>query len=372
MSPRPESAAVVIVGGGAVGTAAAYHLARLGITDIVLCERETLGSGSTGKSAGGIRLQFGDELNVRLSLRSLAELECFEELTGKAIDLVQPGYLFLLDNDADLATFRQALAVQQALGVPSREIRPADARELVPQLQLDGVLAATYCPRDGHMTAEAVVRGYATAAAASGARIRQSCPVTAIRTGAGGRIVGVDTAAGPIATDTVICAAGAWSAEVGRMAGVEIPVEGMPRWMHYTPTDGGLPQRLPLTIDFTSGFYFHREGQGLVFGGREPRVEELAEHAGRRLPVLLELPVASSWWGYYEVSPDENAIVGEAAAPGRFLYATGFSGHGFQQAPAVGEHLAELVAGIAPTLDLSPFAVERFADGHERRETFVV
>ena len=372
MSPRPESAAVVIVGGGAVGTATAYHLARLGITDVVVCERETLGSGSTGKSAGGIRLQFGDELNVRLSLRSLDELERFEELTGQAIDLVQPGYLFLLDNEADAGVFRQALAVQQALGVPSREITPAEARELVPQLELDGLVAATYCPRDGHMTADAVVRGYAAAAAAAGIRIHQSCPVTAIRTGAGGRIVGVDTARGRIATDTVVCAAGAWSAEVGRLVGVEIPVEGMPRWMHFTPTDGGLPQRLPLTIDFSSGFYFHREGPGLVFGGREQQVEGLAEHAARRLPVLLELPVTSSWWGYYEVSPDENAIVGEATAPGRFLYATGFSGHGFQQAPAVGEHLAELVAGIPPTLDLSPFDVARFAAGHERREAFVV
>ena len=372
MSARPEAAAVVIVGGGAVGTAAAYHLARLGITDVVLCERETLGSGSTGKSAGGIRLQFGDELNVRLSLRSLAELERFEELTGQPIDLVQPGYLFLLDDEADVTTFRQALAVQQALGVPSRELTPAEACELVPQLGLDGVLAATYCPRDGYMTADAVVRGYAAAAAAGGARIRQSCPVTGIRTAAGGRIAGVDTASGPIATDTVICAAGAWSAEVGRLVGVEIPVEGVPRWLHFTPTDGGLPQRLPLTIDFASGFYFHREGPGLVFGGREPRVEGLAEHAGRRLPVLLDLPVTSSWWGYYEVSPDENAIVGETAAVSRFLYATGFSGHGFQQAPAVGEHLAELVAGHSPALDLSPFTVERFAGGHERRETFIV
>ena len=372
MSPRPESAAVVIVGGGAVGTATAYHLARLGITDVVICERETLGSGSTGKSAGGIRLQFGDELNVRLSLRSLDELERFEELTGQAIDLVQPGYLFLLDNEADAGVFRQALAVQQGLGVPSREITLEEARELVPQLALDGLVAATYCPRDGHMTSDAVVRGYAAAAAAQGVRIHQSCPVTAIRSGAGGRIVGVDTARGPIATDTVICAAGAWSAEVGRLAGVELPVVGLPRWMHFTPTDGGLPQRLPLTIDFSSGFYFHREGAGLVFGGREQQVEGLAEHIDLRLPVLLELPVTSSWWGYYEVSPDENAIVGEAAAPGRFLYATGFSGHGFQQAPAVGEHIAELVAGRAPTLDLSPFTLDRFARGEERRELFVV
>ena len=156
------------------------------------------------------------------------------------------------------------------------------------------------------------------------------------------------------------------------MADVEIPVRGEPRWMFFTPEDAGLPERLPLTIDFTSGFYFHREGPGLVFGGREQTVEELADPASRRLPSLLDLPVQSSWWGWYDVSPDWNALVGEAAEPSRFLYATGFSGHGFQQAPAVGEHLAELVAGRAPTLDLSAFAVDRFASGTPRPETFVV
>ena len=155
-------------------------------------------------------------------------------------------------------------------------------------------------------------------------------------------------------------------------AGVELPVKGEPRWMFFTPEDGGLPERLPLTIDFTTSFYFHREGPGLVFGGREQSLEELAVPASRRLPALLDLPVQSSWWGYYEVSPDHNAIVGEAAEPSRFLYATGFSGHGFQQAPAVGEHVAELVAGRVPTLDLSAFSLERFARGQTRPETFVI
>ena len=154
--------------------------------------------------------------------------------------------------------------------------------------------------------------------------------------------------------------------------GVDLPVRGEPRWMFFTPEDGGLPERLPLTIDFTAGFYFHREGPGLVFGGREQSLDELAEPASARLPALLELPVQTSWWGYYEVSPDHNAIVGEAAEPSRFLYATGFSGHGFQQAPAVGEHLAQLVAGVEPALDLSPFSVDRFARGEARPEAFVI
>jgi sarcosine oxidase subunit beta len=356
-----ETAEVVIVGGGAMGASVAWHLRELGITDVVLLERESLASGSTSKSAGGIRTQFADELNVRIALRSLDE---FERMEG--IDLRQDGYLFLLDNSADVARFQAALALQHSLGVPSRELSVDEALEIVPQLDPEGLLAATYCDLDGYATPETVVQWYAR-----GTEVRQGCAVTGIDVN-GGCVVAVRTTRGRIATGCVVCCAGAWSAEVGAMAGVEIPVRGEPRWMFFTPQDGGLPQRLPLTIDFTTSFYFHREGPGLVFGGREQTLEEAAEPASRRLPALLELPVQSSWWGYYEVSPDHNAIVGEAAEPSRFLYATGFSGHGFQQAPAVGEHVAELVAGREQTLDLSAFALDRFARGESRPEAFVI
>jgi sarcosine oxidase subunit beta len=363
-----ETAEVVIVGGGAIGAATAFHLARLGVTDVVLLERDSLASGSTSKSAGGIRAQFADELNVRIALRSLDEFERFEELTGVDPSFRQGGYLFLLDRQEDVEAFRRALELQHSLGVPSRELTAAEASELVPQLELDGVLAATFCARDGTATPEAVVQGYA---AASGVRVRQGCAATGIDV-RGGRIVAVETTQGRIATGTVVCAAGVWSREVGALAGVEVPVEGEARRMWFTPQDGGLPDPLPLTIDFSTGFYFHREGPGLAFGGREGELEELAPHVERRLPALLELPVQTSWWGWYDVSPDWNALVGEAAEPSRFLVATGFSGHGFQQAPAVGEHLAELVLGRAPTLDLSAFAPDRFARGAERPERLVV
>jgi sarcosine oxidase, subunit beta len=362
-----ESAEVVIAGGGALGTSVAWHLAELGITDVVLLERETLGAGSTAKSAGGFRMQFGDELNVRIAQRSLAELAAM----GDEIELHQWGYLFLLDRDEDVAAFRTALAMQQALGVPSRELTPAEALDLVPQLELDGVLAATYCGLDGYCSPEAVVQWYARAAAARGVRFKQGCALEGVRV-RDGRIEGVETTAGPIATGTLVCTAGAWSAEVAALAGIDLPVQGMPRHLWFTPDDGGLPRELPLTIDFSTSFYFHREGQGLVFGGREAQLDEVAEHAARRLPVLTDLPIQSSWWGYYEDSPDHNALVGESDRVSRFLYATGFSGHGFQQAPAVGEHVAELVAGRAPVLDLSAFDVGRFARGAERRETVVI
>jgi sarcosine oxidase, subunit beta len=366
-----ESAEVVIVGGGAMGTSTAYHLAEVGITDVVLVERDALAGGSTSKAAGGIRTQFADELNIRIALRSLAEFESFGERVGVDIDFRQHGYLFLLDSADDVPLFRAALALQGSLGVISTELTMDEVLTLVPPLETTGLLAATYCPRDGIATPETVAQGYAQAAAARGVRIRQGCAVERIGR-LGNKIHSVETSDGRIRTDTVICTAGVWSKDVAALAGIEVPVSGEARWMHYSPEAGGLPDGLPLTIDFSTGFYFHREGPGLAFGGREPTIEGVATQATRRLPLLAELPIQASWWGYYEMSPDFNAIVGEVEKPSRFLYATGFSGHGFQQSPAVGEHLAQLVAGQKPTLDLSPFSLDRFARGERREELFVI
>jgi sarcosine oxidase subunit beta len=236
----------------------------------------------------------------------------------------------------------------------------------VPQLETGDLVGATFCEWDGYCTPEALVQAYAR-----GIDVRQGCAAERIIV-RDGRIEAVETSRGRIATGCVVCCAGAWSPEIAGTAGVDIPVVGEPRHMWFTPQDAGLPERLPLTIDFSTGFYFHREGPGIAFGGREPRIEDVAEHAARRLPLLADLPIQSTWWGYYEVSPDHNAIVGETAEPSRFLYATGFSGHGFQQAPAVGEHLAELIVGREPTIDLSAFTLDRFSRGEARPETFVV
>ncbi|MGE5273124.1 MAG: NAD(P)/FAD-dependent oxidoreductase [Verrucomicrobiota bacterium] len=361
MSSGPmETHEVVIVGGGAMGTSVGWHLRELGIDDVVLLERDTLASGSTSRSAGGIRTQFSDELNIRIALRSLEE---FERMEG--IDLRRYGYLFLLDRHEDVRSFREALALQQRLGVPSRELSVDEALGIVPQLAPDGLLAATFCELDGYASPEAVVQWYAR-----GLDVRQGREVNGVHVEAG-RVAGVETSTGPIACRTVVCCAGAWSRETAATAGVELPIEGEKRWIWFSPEDGGLPERLPLTIDFSTSFYFHREGPGIVFGGKEQSLEEVAEHGLRRLPLLAELPVQTSWWGFYEVSPDHNALVGAAPEPEGFFYAAGFSGHGFQQAPAVGEHVAQLIGGRQPTLDLSEFDAGRFERGVVRPETFV-
>lgn len=365
-----RTAGVVIIGGGCVGTSVAYHLAVLGLSDVVLLDSGFLGGGSTAKAAGGIRLQHADELNMRIARRSLTEFLNFTELTGVPIGFKQVGYLFLLDSADGVARFRDAVRVQTANGIPSEVVDLDTVRELVPQVRTDDLVGATFCPSDGFAIPEAVVQGYARAARRLGVSIRTACPVTGIRV-SGDRVAGVDTPDGPLSTRTVVCAAGVGSAELVRGTGFELPVHGEARTIYFSGANGRIPDGAPLTVDFASGFYFRREGQGLLFAGRQRRLDELAAPAVRRLPLIAELPIESSWWGYYDMSPDRNAMIGAAPVPGIYC-ATGFSGHGFQQSPAVGEHVAELIAGREPTLDLSAMSPDRFSAGLVREETFVI
>ena len=366
----PTAADVVVIGGGAIGASTAWHLAESGAVSVVLLERETLAAGSTSKSAGGIRQQFADELNIRIMQRCMVAFEAFDERFETDIGLQQPGYLFLVSPD-DGPRFERAMATQRALGVATERLTIDEAMTLVPQMDPEGLAFATYNPRDGYATPEAVVMGYAGAAHTRGARVRQGCTVTDVRVSAG-RVSEVVTTKGSIRTPTVVCAAGVGSAAIGRMVGVDIPVRAERHWLHYSPSDCGLPVDLPLTIDFASGFYVHREGSGLLMGGREEFLDELAMQATARIPALEGLAVQSSWSGDYEMSPDHNAIVGRTDEPAGFFYATGFSGHGFQQCPAIGEHLAQRILGEEPSIDLASLSLERFRSGAMREEAFVV
>jgi sarcosine oxidase subunit beta len=379
----PPSADVVVVGGGVIGASAAFHLAEAG-ADVVLVERDALASGSTSKAAGGVRAQFSDPLNIAVSQRSLEAFGRFRERPGAEIDLHRVGYLFLLDRESDVAAFEAAVALQNELGVPSRLVPPDEAAGLSPLAGLDGVLAAAFCALDGHANPEAVVQGYAAGARAAGATIVTGCEVTGIEAESGA-VRQVRTPHGDIATGTVVCCAGVWSKAIGAMAGVELPVEPVFREVSYTAPVDDLPGAIPLTIDFTTGFYFHREGPGLLFGmadrAQPPGFDaptdpdwllKVMEVAERRAPRLLELGIAGGWKGYYDTSPDHNAVVGEASAVSRFLYATGFSGHGFLQGPAMGEILRDLVLGREPFADVSPLSAERFAAGAARPELHVI
>jgi sarcosine oxidase subunit beta len=370
MADWPKDAEVVVVGGGIVGASALYHLAAAGCRDAVLLERDTLGSGSTGAAAGGIRAQFSDELNIRIAVESLTRFERFADEIGADIGFRRSGYLFLLPADA-VADFEAAVALQATLGVPTRMITPDEAAALVPQLSLDGIAAATFNPTDASADPGAAVQGYVDAARRHGAAVFQG--VTADRVlHEGGRVVGVATSRGTIATSRMICAAGVWSAELAATAGVSLPVQAERRYVFQTAGEDDLPADLPLTIDFATGFYLHRERHRLLLGGPWATAEELAPIALARVPALADMPIRAGWSGLYEMSPDHNAIVGAATDPAGFLYATGFSGHGFQQSPVVGRYLAEVALGADPSFDLSAFSVERFSTGTLRRERNVV
>lgn len=365
-----RTADAVVIGGGCVGTSALYHLAALGVVDTVLLEADALGAGSTSKAAGGIRMQHDDPVNTRLALRSLDEFSRFEELTGASIDFKQVGYLFLLDNDRDLAAFTRATATQRGLGIPTEVLTVDTVRHLVPPVHHDDLVGATFCPWEGYAAPEAVVHGYAAAARRLGAKIQVGARVAEILTDAAG-VVGVRTTDETIATRVVVVAAGIGSGELTRPLGFELPVHGEARTIFYSGDDVDIDSAAPLVVDFSTGFYFHREGAGLVFAGRESDPAELSRPATHRLPALADASIESSWWGYYDMSPDHNAMVGRAPIGG-LHYATGFSGHGFMQSPAVGEHLAELILGRVPTLDLSSMTVDRFTGGRHRAETFVI
>ena len=372
-----ERADVLIAGGGVIGTSIAFHLAEAGV-EVLLCERAELGSGSSSKGAGGVRGMFSDELNVRIGLRSLEAWAAFGGRPGADVGFEDVGYLFLLSSADQVREFERSVELQNRLGLPSRMVSPAEAHELSPLAGLEGVLAAAFCPRAGLVTPEAAVQGYAAGARAHGARVLTGCEVTGLdRTGQGWE---ASTGRGPMAAPTLVCAAGAWSGAIAELAGVELAVTGEQRRIAYTGTIDGLPDRLPMTIDFETGFYFHREGPGLLFGTNEvcesqdEWLERAAPVLARRAPLLLDAPIAGGWSGLYEMTPDHNALIGAAPPPGgvdgagRFLYATGFSGHGFQQAPAVGEIVRDLYLRLEPFADVAPLAAGR----PERRERNVI
>ena len=380
----PSRASVVVVGGGVMGLSTAYHLARAGVTDVVLVEQGELGSGSTSKAAGGVRAQFSDAVNIELGRRSLETFQTFESTFGQAIDLHRVGYLFLLDRPEHVEAFERNVALQNEMGVPSRVLEVAEAKALSPLISTEGLLAAAYSPTDGHCTPESVVNGYARAARRAGARLVRGCTVTGIDCRAGS-VTRVVTDRGVTATDTVICTAGAWSRGVGAMAGVDLPVVPLRRQVLTTAPIAGLDPHTPFTIDFSTSFYFHGEGPGLLLGMSDPhetpgfRLTEsdqwlggLAEAIERRAPALSDVGLRAGWAGLYEMTPDHNALVGEAEDVSRFLYATGFSGHGFLMGPAIGEVMRDLYLRRTPVVDVSPLTAARFAGAELRPELNIV
>ena len=390
------AADVVIVGGGCMGCSVAWHLAKRGITNVVLIEREPqLAAGSTGKNAGGVRHQFSHSANIEMSIESIAMIANFEAIVGTPIDFHQDGYLFLLSRAGDVAAFLKNVALQKKHGVDVQWLSPKEAAALAPGLDVTGVKGATYCPADGVADPNGVTMGFAKGAQAAGVEIVRETEVTGIRLEAN-RVVEVRTSRGNVATPIVVNAAGPWAKSIGRLRGVDVPVEPERRHIFIaSPPAGGswddpanagkVPRSKLLVIDFETSFYFHREGGGLLFGMGDPDerpgfditvrwdfLPKVIDVAMRRLPAIADAAVSHAWAGLYEMTPDHNPIIGQSGDVDGFFTIAGFSGHGFQHAPAAGRILADLISGRDPHFDLTPFAVDRFGQRLSHGEGNVV
>jgi sarcosine oxidase subunit beta len=341
---------------------------------VVVVDQDLICSGSTGRSAGGIRQQFATELNIRLSQESLRLFARMPEELGVDPGIRRVGYLFLASTDAEMELFRRNVALQQGCGVPVEMISVADIRRLVPVLEVDGILGGSYCPEDGYAAPYEVTMGYAAAARRLGATILEQRPVTGIRQ-AGGRVTGVETREGPIAAPVVVNAAGAHAGEIGRLAGTDVPIRPYRRQLFTTLPIPAFAAEPPLTIDYHRNWYFRGELGGCLFSG--PKDEEstfntnvdwehLAESVAEalvRLPLLAEAEILRGWAGLYEITPDSNAILGPVPELSGFHVAGGHSGHGFQHGPIVGKLMAELLLTGESSLDIRPLGIQRFRSG---------
>lgn len=374
-----KTADIVIIGGGIIGTCLAYHLAEKKAKGVVLLEKGMLGEGSTAKCAGGIRAQFSTEINIRFSLESLKTWNHFSEIMGTELDFKKVGYLFLAASEEERAIFRNNSDLQKKFGIPVELLSPQEIRYRWPFLRTDDLQGGTFCQWDGYAGPHEALSGFVRGARRGGVRIYEDTEVLQILR-KGNMVSGVRTGQGEIASPIVVNAAGPHAGEVGKMAGVEVPVQPFRRQLFFTRPFPYIPDPLPLTIDFNRGWYFRREGKGLLISGPKDdfpsfnlnvdyqAMVEVARNSMYRVPIMEKAEIDRGWAGSYEISPDNHAILGEFPGLKGFFLANGFSGHGFQHSPAVGKVMADLILGEQPAIDISCLSVERFSKGEPIRE----
>jgi sarcosine oxidase subunit beta len=385
-----QTAEVVIIGGGIVGSSIAWHLTHAGCKNVLVIERESSqGKGSTGKSMGGVRAQFSTPVNIQMSLYSIPFYARFEEVVGYPADYRPQGYLFLATKDSHLAYLRDNFARQQELGLTTARLLSADEiRAMLPQLRSDDILGGSFCSTDGFVDPYSVMNGFMAAAVEHGATLWKKTEVTGITRDQQGAFR-VETTRSPISTRTVVNAAGAWAAQIAKFVGLDLPVEPLRRMLVPSEPFSEFPHSSPMVIDMSTGFHFRPEGRGFLLAWNDPEetpgyktdfeasfIEKILMHAADRVPAFENLPInpKRAWAGLYEMTPDHHCILGPVDAIPGFFLANGFSGHGVMHSPATGKILADLILQGKTNVvdDVSVLSFERFARGELLHETAVL
>ncbi len=379
-----KTAEVAIIGGGIMGVSTAYYLAKRGVSDVVILEKDLLAQASTGLSVGGIRQQFSNPANIRLSQGSVRVYERFEEEFGADIKFRQVGYIFLAQKQETWNDFLAGVETQRQHNVPVEVLSPEDIKQRWPYLNADDLKGGTFGPKDGYADPYLAAMGFADAARNLGVRIEEKTEVTGISI-AGGRVQGVETAKGSISAPVVVNVAGPWGGEVAKIAGLDLPAKPYRRQVFITKSFDAIPMPVPMIIDQDVTFYFRGEEPGIIMGMSDPDepssfnlnvdrnfLERVIEAAVHRAPVLEKAEILRGWGGLYTITPDDNPIIGEAPGVMGLFSAIGFSGHGFQQAPAVGRILSQLILDGQTDFDLKPFSYDRFEKREREGEKRVV
>ncbi|MCL2841045.1 MAG: FAD-binding oxidoreductase [Defluviitaleaceae bacterium] len=380
-----KTADIVIIGGGISGVTIGYFLLKHGAKNVVLLERDYLTAGATGRCGAGIRQQWGAPLNCRMSQFSCEFFENAQDELDYAhgIEFHQGGYLMLATTENELEQTRKNVALQNSLGIASKMLSPEETKEIVPLLDTKKILAAAYHHKDGHLNPFHTTQAFANAFKRLGGEIYINTNVTGITT-TQGKISGVDTEHGHIATTIVVNAAGGYSQAVAALAGVDLPLHSERH--NILVTEPVEPMLSAMLMSFSLNFYCQQVPHGSFIMGRtcpdQPNdlritadssfLEAMAKTITDVLPSLKNLRILRQWAGLYNMSPDKHPIYDQIPQLPGFYLAAGFSGHGFMMAPATGLSMAELILGLEPTLPWKQLGFNRFQSGELLLESSVV
>jgi len=360
-----NKAEIVIIGGGVIGASIAYSLADKGMKDIVVLEKNYIASGSTGSCGAGIRQQWGTKMNCILSKKSMEIFENLNEIlkVKRNIELKQGGYLLLAYSEKEFKQFKENIKLQNSIGIPSQLLTVKEAKEIVPQLNGEGIKGATYCPTDGHINPFRVNQAYVEAARRKSVQFYTYTSAQDIIT-QNNEIKSVVTDRGVIETNKVVNAAGGFSKEVSLMAGIDIPTKSERHQILVTEQVN--PILKPMVMSFSYNIYCQQIPDGsFVMGYGDPDeqyshniksswqfLEEMAKKATYLLPFLKDIRVIRQWAGLYNITPDAQPILDASDELKGFFMAVGFSGHGFMIAPFTGVLMAEMILGEKLSMDI--------------------